>query len=64
MQDDEKLVDSVYVSEYLNITPNNLRQLVFRKTLVPVNKFKRRSLFKLEDVLRVEAVRTPNVPSA
>lgn len=56
-------VDSVTVAEMLGITKNNLRQLVFRKLLVPVSKSKRRSVFLLSDVERVKASRTPSVPS-
>ena len=63
MENNDDLVDSIYVSELLGITPNNLRQLVFRKVLVPTGKEKRRSLFKLEDVQRLKAVRTPYVPA-
>jgi DNA-binding transcriptional MerR regulator len=63
MENNDDLVDSIYVSELLGITSNNLRQLVFRKVLVPTGKEKRRSLFKLEDVQRLKAVRTPYVPS-
>jgi len=63
MENNDDLVDSTYVSDLLGITPNNLRQLVFRKVLVPTGKEKRRSLFKLEDVQRLKAVRTPYVPS-
>jgi DNA-binding transcriptional MerR regulator len=60
----EEIVDSIYVSQLLGITSNNLRQLVFRKLLVPVGKEKRRSLFRLADVLRMKEARTPIVPSA
>jgi hypothetical protein len=56
-------VDSVTVAEMLGVTKNNLRQLVFRKLLVPVSKTKRRSVFLLSDVERVKASRTPSVPS-
>jgi hypothetical protein len=56
-------VDSVTVAEMLGITKNNLRQLVFRKLLVPVSKTKRRSVFLISDVERVKASRTPSVPS-
>lgn len=59
----DDIVDSVYAAELLGITPNNLRQLVHRKLLIPVGKQKRRSLFTLSDVQRVKAVRTPFIPS-
>ena len=57
-------VDSIFVVEMLGISKNNLRQLVFRKILVPVRKYKRRSVFMLSDVERVKASRTQSVPSA
>jgi len=60
---EDGLVDSINVSLILGITPNNLRQLVFRKLLIPVGKEKRRSLFRLADVLRIKEARTPIVPS-
>lgn len=61
---EDGLVDSINASLTLGITPNNLRQLVFRKLLTPVGKEKRRSLFRLADVLRIKEARTPIVPSA
>jgi hypothetical protein len=60
---EDGLVDSINASLTLGITPNNLRQLVFRKLLTPVGKEKRRSLFRLADVLRIKEARTPIVPS-
>ena len=61
---EENHIDSVGAAQLLGITPNNLRQLVFRKILVPVSKEKRRSIFLLQDIERVKASRTPSVPSA
>lgn len=61
MPDD--IVDSIVAAETLGITPNNLRQLVFLKKITPVGREKRKSLFKLEDVLRMKAARNPSVPS-
>jgi hypothetical protein len=60
---EDGLIDSINASLTLGITPNNLRQLVFRKLLTPVGKEKRRSLFRLADVLRIKEARTPIVPS-
>ena len=57
------IVDSVTASELLNVSANNLRQLVHRKLLAPIGKEKKRSLFKLADVERLKAVRSPSVPS-
>lgn len=59
----DDVIDSVQVAEYLGITANNLRQLVFRKLLVPVGKQKRRSLFTMADVQRMKAARNPSIPS-
>ena len=66
MQNDDvsdDVVDSVFAAEYLGITPNNLRQLVHRKLLVPVGRQKRRSLFTMADVQRMKAARNPSIPS-
>lgn len=56
-------IDSNAAAEMLGITSNNLRQLVWRKILVPVGREKRKSIFKIEDVQQVKALRTPVVPS-
>jgi DNA-binding transcriptional MerR regulator len=60
----ENAIDSEQAAELLGITKNNLRQLVYRKLLVPVGKQKRRSLFNVEDVAKVKEARKPSVPSA
>ena len=60
----ENVIDSDKTAELLGITKNNLRQLVYRKLLVPVGKQKRRSLFNVEDVAKVKAARKPLIPSA
>jgi hypothetical protein len=60
----ENAIDSEQAAELLGITKNNLRQLVYRKLLVPVGKQKRRSLFNVEDVAKVKAARKPLIPSA
>jgi DNA-binding transcriptional MerR regulator len=59
----ENVIDSDTAAELLGISKNNLRQLVYRKLLVPVGKQKRRSLFNVEDVAKVKAARKPLVPS-
>jgi DNA-binding transcriptional MerR regulator len=59
----ENVIDSDQAAEMLGISKNNLRQLVYRKLLVPVGKQKRRSLFNVEDVAKVKAARKPLVPS-
>ena len=60
----ENVIDSEQAAELLGISKNNLRQLVYRKLLVPVGKQKRRSLFNVEDVEKVKAARKPSIPSA
>ena len=60
----ENVIDSEQAAELLGISKNNLRQLVYRKLLVPVGKQKRRSLFNVEDVAKVKEARKPSVPSA
>ncbi len=60
----ENVIDSEQAAELLGISKNNLRQLVYRKLLVPVGKQKRRSLFNVEDVEKVKAARKPLIPSA
>jgi DNA-binding transcriptional MerR regulator len=59
----ENIINSEQAAELLGISKNNLRQLVYRKLLVPVGKQKRRSLFNVEDVEKVKAARKPSVPS-
>ena len=59
----ENVIDSDTAAELLGISKNNLRQLVYRKLLVPVGKQKRRSLFNVEDVEKVKAARKPLIPS-
>jgi hypothetical protein len=52
------VIDSKQAQEVLGISSSNLRQLVFRKLLVPVGKEKRRSVFNIADVERIKASRT------
>jgi hypothetical protein len=44
-------MDSVEVASYLGITTNNLRQMVFKKKLVPSGKNGRRLVFNRSDVI-------------
>jgi len=60
----EGMIDSDIAVEMLNISHNNLRQLVWRKILIPTGRYNRKSLFNITDVERVKALRTPSVPSA
>jgi hypothetical protein len=46
----------------LGISKTNLRQLVFRKQLVPTGRQKRRSQFLLADVLALQTRRGDSVP--
>jgi len=50
VQLDTEIIDSIRTCEILGITKTNLRQLVFRKVLVPTGRYKRRSTFNLIDV--------------
>ena len=45
------VLDSAKVCEFLNIKPNNLHQLNYRKKLVPVKKEGKINLYDSEDVL-------------
>jgi hypothetical protein len=60
----EGMVDSHAAAKMLNISHNNLRQIVWRKILVPTGKYKRKSLFNITDVERVKVLRKPSIPSA
>lgn len=44
-------MDSVEVANYLGITTNNLRQMVFKKKLVPSGKKGRRLVFNKANVI-------------
>ena len=44
------IIDSTETAEILNVTPNNLRQMVHKKKLTPVGKRGRRTLFDYADV--------------
>ena len=50
MESQEDLIDSITACELLGVTKTNLRQLVFRKALRPVSKYKKRSTFKRSDI--------------
>lgn len=55
---EKNLVDSQVAAMLLNITTNNLRQLVFRGKLIPVCRDKRKSQFALSDIQAMQAKRT------
>jgi hypothetical protein len=54
MNSQEDIIDSLTVCEILGISKTNLRQIVFRKLLTPIGKYKRRSTF---DRAQVEALK-------
>lgn len=53
----EDLIDSEVAAMLLHISPNYLRQLVYRKELVPRGRQKRKSMFSLADVLALQTRR-------
>lgn len=61
MSENNETIDSEVVAMLLGISKNNLRQLVFRKQLVPTGRQKRRSLFLLADVLALQTRRGASV---
>lgn len=48
------IIDSEVAAMLLGISKNNLRQLVNRKLLVPIGRQKRRSVFRLQDVVELQ----------
>lgn len=44
------VIDSLDAAAILTVTPNNLRQIVHKKQLIPVGKRGRRTLFNRADV--------------
>lgn len=52
-----ELWDSVKVCEILNIKPNNLHQLNYRKQLVFIKKENKKAFYNPEDVLALKAKR-------
>lgn len=50
-------VDSLDAAAILRVTPNNLRQIVHKKQLLPVGKRGRRTLFNRSDVEALAAAR-------
>jgi hypothetical protein len=51
------VIDSLDAAAILTVTPNNLRQIVHKKQLVPVGKRGRRTLFNRADVEALAATR-------
>lgn len=54
---EQQTIDSGEVATLLGIKTNHVRQLVFRKQLVPVGKQKRKNLFLSEQVLALKSHR-------
>lgn len=48
------IIDSEVAAMLLGISKNNLRQLVNRKLLTPIGRQKRRSVFRLQDVVDLQ----------
>jgi len=57
MTEGNGVIDSEVAAMLLGISKTNLRQLVFRKQLVPTGRQKRRSQFLLADVLALQTRR-------
>jgi len=53
----EAIIDSEVAATLLGVSKNNLRQLVHRKDLMPLGRYKRRSRFLLSDVLALKTCR-------
>ena len=51
------VIDSLDAAAILTVTPNNLRQIVHKKQLIPVGKRGRRTLFNRADVEALAATR-------
>lgn len=61
MSEGDGIIDSEVAAMLLGISKNNLRQLVYRKALVPQGRQKRRSRFLLADVLALQTRRGKTV---
>lgn len=57
MTQGDNIIDSKVAAMLLGISKNNLRQLVYRKDLVPKGRHKRRNQFLLEEVLALKTHR-------
>ena len=52
-----ELMDSVMVAEFLKVSRENVRQMVFKKQLTVVGREKRKALFRREDVEAIANLR-------
>ena len=53
-----ELMDSVMVAEFLKVSRENVRQMVFKKQLTVVGREKRKALFRREDVEAIATLRS------
>jgi len=61
---EEDLIDSDVVAKLLGVSRNNLRQIVYRKQLVPLGRQKRKSLFLIADVMALKTHRSGSFGNA
>ena len=61
MTEGNGVIDSEVAAMLLNISQTNLRQLVYRKRLVPTGRHKRKSQFLLADVLALQTRRNDSI---
>lgn len=54
VEEQDKLIDSEVAAMLLGISKSNLRQLVLRKLLIPVGREKKRSMFQLQDIVKLQ----------
>lgn len=54
---EQEFIDNNTAADMLGIKTNYLRQLVYRKKLMPVGRQKRKSMFLLADVLALQTQR-------
>jgi hypothetical protein len=54
VEEQDKLIDSEVAAMLLGISKSNLRQLVLRKLLVSVGREKKRSMFRLQDIVKLQ----------
>ena len=52
-----ELMDSAMAAEFLKVSRENLRQMVFKKQLTVVGKEKRKALFRREDIEAIANLR-------
>ena len=60
-KEQNNLIDNEVAAMLLGVNKNYLRQMVYRKQLVPVGRQRRRSIFLLSDVLALQTRRNKSV---